>query len=62
MPTGGISPGNLQDYLRQKNVLACGGSWIAPTDKIEGGCFAEITGLAREAAAAVAAVRGSRAV
>ncbi len=62
MPTGGISPRNLQDYLRQKNVLACGGSWIAPTDKIESGCFAEITGLAREAAAMVAAVRGSRAV
>lgn len=62
MPTGGISPQNLESYLRQQNVLACGGSWIAPTAKIEGGCYSEITGLARAAAAVVAAVRGSRAV
>jgi len=30
IPTGGISPQNLGDYLRLPNVLACGGSWLAP--------------------------------
>ena len=62
MPTGGINAKNINSYLAFDKILACGGSWIAPTDKIESGCFAEITGLAREAAAMVAAVRGSRAV
>ena len=29
-PTGGISEENAQDYLKLPNVLAVGGSWIAP--------------------------------
>jgi Entner-Doudoroff aldolase len=30
MPTGGISPANVGSYLALKNVVACGGSWMAP--------------------------------
>ena len=51
MPTGGISLKNLPDYLALPNVLCCGGSWIAPEQRIDAGEFGEITRLAREAAA-----------
>lgn len=50
MPTGGVKPGNAKDYLAQKNVLCCGGTWIVPMDLLEAGKFDEIEKLAREAA------------
>ncbi|MEA4954418.1 MAG: bifunctional 4-hydroxy-2-oxoglutarate aldolase/2-dehydro-3-deoxy-phosphogluconate aldolase [Pseudoflavonifractor sp.] len=50
MPTGGVKPGNAKDYLTQKNVVACGGTWIVPADLLEAGRFDEIEKLAREAA------------
>ena len=28
MPTGGIGPSNLKEYLRCDKVFACGGSWM----------------------------------
>ena len=49
MPTGGISPGNLADYLAVPAVLACGGSWLTPTDEIAAGNFDAISVLAAEA-------------
>ncbi len=57
MPTGGITPGNLTDYLELKNVVACGGSWIAPADMIAGGHFDRIEAAARSA---VTLAAGSR--
>ncbi len=51
MPTGGISPENVGEYLAQKNVVCCGGSWLAPEALISKGKFGEIEALAREAAA-----------
>lgn len=30
-PTGGINPGNYQDYLALPNVLCVGGSWVIPS-------------------------------
>lgn len=33
-PTGGIHAGNAPDYLALKNVLAVGGSWVLPSDKM----------------------------
>lgn len=50
MPTGGVNPENLGDYLSQKNVVACGGSWIVPQNLLAAGRFDEIERLAREAA------------
>ncbi len=55
MPTGGISPANLNQYLEFDRVLACGGSWMVPPDKIAAGQFDEITALC---AAAVSAMHG----
>ena len=42
IPTGGISQQNLPDYLALPQVLACGGSWLAPRDKMAAGEFAAI--------------------
>ena len=49
-PTGGVSMKNVQDYLALSNVLCCGGSWVAPADKVKSGDWAGITALAAEAA------------
>lgn len=51
MPTGGVSPSNLNEYLAVPAVLACGGSWLTPVDAIAKGDFAAITTLAKEAIA-----------
>jgi 2-dehydro-3-deoxyphosphogluconate aldolase/(4S)-4-hydroxy-2-oxoglutarate aldolase len=49
VPTGGIDPANLGAYLAQPNVLACGGSWIAPSATVAAGDMATVVRLAREA-------------
>jgi len=37
IPTGGVSPENLQSYLDVKTVIAAGGTWIAKRDAIAAG-------------------------
>ena len=49
-PTGGIDQRNAATYLALPNVIAIGGSWVAPKDAVEAGDFSGITALAREAA------------
>ena len=49
MPTGGISDKNLTEYLKLKNVVACGGSWIVKKDLISSGKFEEIIALTKSA-------------
>ncbi len=58
MPTGGVSAGNLADYLALPNVLACGGSWLTPESAIASGDYQLITDLAAEAIAIAKKVRG----
>jgi 2-dehydro-3-deoxyphosphogluconate aldolase / (4S)-4-hydroxy-2-oxoglutarate aldolase len=53
-PTGGIGAHNAAAYLALPNVVAVGGSWVAPQDALERGDFARIGALAREAAALAA--------
>ena len=48
-PTGGIDATNIAAYLACPNVLAVGGSWVAPKDAVAAGDFARVTRLAREA-------------
>ncbi|WP_298937000.1 bifunctional 4-hydroxy-2-oxoglutarate aldolase/2-dehydro-3-deoxy-phosphogluconate aldolase [uncultured Ruegeria sp.] len=48
-PTGGVSPSNARDYLTLSNVVCAGGSWVAPKQMVEGGDWARIESLAREA-------------
>lgn len=51
MPTGGISPANLNTYLAYDRILGCGGSWMVKADMIASEKFDEITALCREAVA-----------
>jgi 2-dehydro-3-deoxyphosphogluconate aldolase / (4S)-4-hydroxy-2-oxoglutarate aldolase len=54
MPTGGISPQNIREYLALSGVLACGGSWMVEPELIRSGNWAEIAKRVREAVALVA--------
>ncbi|MFU0832176.1 MAG: 2-dehydro-3-deoxy-phosphogluconate aldolase [Oscillospiraceae bacterium] len=53
MPTGGINPSNVKEYLANKKIIACGGSWMVKTSFIEAGDFAMIEQLTKEAIALV---------
>jgi len=52
MPTGGIGPKNLREYLSFEKIIACGGSWMCPKALIDAGKWDEITQLCIEARAA----------
>lgn len=58
MPTGGVSPANLAEYLALPQVLACGGSWLTPRSAIADGNYQIITDLAAEAIAIARQARG----
>jgi 2-dehydro-3-deoxyphosphogluconate aldolase/(4S)-4-hydroxy-2-oxoglutarate aldolase len=49
IPTGGISPNNLVEYLQFPKTLACGGTWIAKSALISEGNFDRILSNATEA-------------
>lgn len=48
MPTGGISAANVQHYLDLPSVVACGGTWMVPTDLMDKGDWPAIAKLVRE--------------
>jgi 2-dehydro-3-deoxyphosphogluconate aldolase/(4S)-4-hydroxy-2-oxoglutarate aldolase len=50
-PTGGVNIANAAAYLALPNVVAVGGSWVAPRSMIGAGKFDRIAELAREASA-----------
>jgi len=52
IPTGGIGPKNLREYLAFEKIFACGGSWMCPKNLINEGKWEGITQLCREARAA----------
>lgn len=58
MPTGGINPQNVKDYLAYDRIVACGGSWMVKGDLIKSGNFEKITELVREAVEIVKESRG----
>lgn len=53
MPTGGVNPQNLNDYLSFDKVLACGGSWMVKNDLVEAERYDEISTLAAQAVSAM---------
>ena len=57
MPTGGVSPANLADFLALPSVIACGGSWLTPKEAVASGNYAAITQLARDAVEIAKAAR-----
>ena len=48
VPTGGINPENLSNYLMLNTVHACGGSWLTPRSLIRAGDFEGIKKLVKE--------------
>jgi 2-dehydro-3-deoxyphosphogluconate aldolase/(4S)-4-hydroxy-2-oxoglutarate aldolase len=50
-PTGGIGPDNAAEYLALPNVVCVGGSWMASASLVAEKNWAEITRLAKAAAA-----------
>ncbi|MCR5414565.1 MAG: bifunctional 4-hydroxy-2-oxoglutarate aldolase/2-dehydro-3-deoxy-phosphogluconate aldolase [Kiritimatiellae bacterium] len=58
MPTGGVNLANVADYLSVPEIVACGGTWIVPKDRLAAGDWAGIEQLAADAAALVKRLRG----
>ncbi|WP_089139611.1 bifunctional 4-hydroxy-2-oxoglutarate aldolase/2-dehydro-3-deoxy-phosphogluconate aldolase [Vibrio rumoiensis] len=50
MPTGGVSPKNVNDYLAIPAVFACGGTWMIPTDLIDNEEWDELATLVADVA------------
>jgi 2-dehydro-3-deoxyphosphogluconate aldolase / (4S)-4-hydroxy-2-oxoglutarate aldolase len=53
IPTGGVSLDNVCEYLREKSVLAVGGTWLATRDDIAAGRWEKITSNCRQVCEAI---------
>lgn len=60
MPTGGINPKNVRDYLAFDKILACGGSWMVKGSLVDAGEFDKIEELTCEAVEIVKESRGNK--
>jgi 2-dehydro-3-deoxyphosphogluconate aldolase / (4S)-4-hydroxy-2-oxoglutarate aldolase len=49
IPTGGISPENLGEYLKFGQVVACGGSWMVSKELLAKKQFDKVRDLAKQA-------------
>ena len=58
MPTGGINPDNVKDYLNSDKIFACGGSWMVKGNLINDGNSDKIKELTKEAVNIVKEIRG----
>lgn len=58
MPTGGVKPSNVADYLAVEEIVCCGGTWIVPKEALKANDFAAIEHLAAEAAALAGTIKG----
>ena len=58
MPTGGINPNNVKEYLKDDKIFACGGSWMVKGNLVDEGNFDEIKRLTKEAVDIVKEIRG----
>ena len=59
IPTGGIKPENLAQYLQMEKIHAVGGSWMAKRQMIAEEKFDEITRLVKESSELVKEVRNA---
>ena len=59
IPTGGINATNVASYLAFKKVVACGGSWMAPTEWIAAKAFDRIRDESLRAVSAANVDRGA---
>jgi len=49
LPTGGITLNNMEAYLCNEKVIACGGSFMASTEQLRNGAYADITETCKKA-------------
>lgn len=47
MPTGGVTPANLLDYLKLRTVAAAGGTWLAKKEDMAAGNWSQIVANCR---------------
>ena len=57
LPTGGVSPDNLKDFISNKAVAAVGGSWVCKKDDIANHDWDKITALSAEAVKTIKEMR-----
>ncbi|QZN85127.1 bifunctional 4-hydroxy-2-oxoglutarate aldolase/2-dehydro-3-deoxy-phosphogluconate aldolase [Cellulomonas sp. C5510] len=57
VPTGGVGPGNLDEYLALPCVAAVGGSWMVPRDRVRDGDLAGVRSLVADAVALATRLR-----
>jgi 2-dehydro-3-deoxyphosphogluconate aldolase / (4S)-4-hydroxy-2-oxoglutarate aldolase len=55
-PSGGLTAANFESYLALKNVVACGGPWMAPADWIASKQFEKIRVAVRDTVTRVARI------
>jgi 2-dehydro-3-deoxyphosphogluconate aldolase/(4S)-4-hydroxy-2-oxoglutarate aldolase len=53
-PTGGVGADDFRDYLKLDNVVAVGGSWMVPGERVKARDWRSIEGLARKTMGAFA--------
>ena len=53
VPTGGISPKNLETYIKASGIVAAGGSYMVKAELINEGRWAEITAICKESRALI---------
>jgi 2-dehydro-3-deoxyphosphogluconate aldolase / (4S)-4-hydroxy-2-oxoglutarate aldolase len=59
-PSGGVTGANFESYLALKNVVACGGSWMAPPEWIAAKQFERIRAAVRDTVMRAAGFAPSR--
>ncbi len=57
IPTGGVDPANLREYLGFSKVIACGGSWMVKPEVLEARDYAKITSASRNSVGIVRELR-----
>lgn len=57
MPTGGVSAGNLAEFLADPAIIACGGTWMVKPALFADGDFSQVTALSEQAVRIVGHVR-----
>ena len=57
VPTGGVKPENLADFLQLPSVAAAGGTWLAKPAAVQAGHWRAVERFAAEAVAIVRSVR-----
>lgn len=58
MPTGGINPENVKNYLACDKIFACGGSWMVKNTLVENQEFDKIRKFSEEAVEIAKTIRG----